>query len=177
MTIFLIIVSALLFACAIAALPVRITIAPCLAYVALVLLSLATTNGYPLLPINGTILTGWFCMTLVVTMATFMTAPAVRAQTRGMAYIVVGAVVGLAVGLLGYTVTSDVTLLYSFMILSVIAGIFLGFLLYAKTPDGRPVAPGSGNFFHYLLAKGFPTAITIMQIGVVLVLVIAINQY
>ena len=61
------------------------------------------------------------------------------------------------------------------MIVSVIIGIFIGFLMYTRTPDGRPVAPGTGNFFRYLLAKGFPTAITVMQPGVVLVLTIALN--
>lgn len=175
--VFLIILSCLFFAGALVALPTRITIAPALSYIGLILLSLATKNGYPLLPLNGTILTGWFCMTLVVTLATFLTAPAVRAQTRGMGYMMIGALVGLAVGLLGFTVSSNISLLYSIMILAVIAGIFLGFLLYTQTPSGRPIGPGSGNFFRYLLAKGFPTAITVMQIGVVLVLIIALNNH
>ena len=91
--------------------------------------------------------------------------------------MMIGALVGLAVGLLGFTVSSNISLLYSIMILAVIAGIFLGFLLYTQTPSGRPVGPGSGNFFRYLLAKGFPTAITVMQIGVVLVLIIALNNH
>lgn len=176
MTIFLIILSCLLWACAIAALPTRISIGPALSYLGLVTLSLATRNGYPLLPINATILTGWFCMTLVVTLIIFMEPVPVRTQTRGMGYIVIGALAGLAVGLLGFTVSMDLTLLYSLMILAVVAGIFLGFLLYTRTPAGSHGAPGSGNFFRYLLAKGFPTAITVMQIGVVLVLVIALNN-
>lgn len=45
------------------------------------------------------------------------------------------------------------------------------FINYAVISYGQ-----AGNFFKYLLAKGFPTAITIMQIGVVLVIVIALYQ-
>lgn len=176
MTVFLIILSCVLFAGAIWALATRIVLAPALSYIGLVCLSLATRNGYPLLPVNGTILAGWFCMTLVVTFTIFLEPQAVMRQTRGMWYIIVGALAGLAVGLLGFTVSASTTLLYSIMILAVAAGIFLGFLFYTRTPDGRPVAPGSGNFFKYLLAKGLPTAITVMQIGVVLVLVIALNS-
>ena len=176
MTVFLIILACLLFAGSIWALATRIALAPALSYIGLVTLSLATRNGYPLLPINATILTGWFCMTLVVTFAIYLEPVPVRAQTRGMGYMIVGALAGLAVGLLGFTVTGTPSLLYSLMILGVIVGIFLGFLLYTRTPHGAPVGPGSGNFFKYLLAKGFPTAITVMQIGVVLVLLIAINS-
>lgn len=176
MTTFLIIISCVLFAASLPTLAWRITLAPCLAYVGLVVLSLASRNGYPLLPINGAILTGWFCMTLVVTLATSMATATMRAQTRGMGYIITGAIVGLAVGLLGFTFSHSVAILYSIMIIAVIAGIFFGFLLYTQTPSGHPVAIGSGNFFRYLLVKGFPTAITVMQIGVVLVLVIALNN-
>lgn len=174
MMIFLIICSCLLFVGALAALPTRIAIAPCLSYVGLVLMSLAQRNGYPLLPVNQTILIGWFCMTLVVTVTTILQPLPVRRQTRGMGYMLVGSLAGLAVGLLGFTISSNIVTLYSCMILAVIAGIFCGFLLYSRTPDGYPVAPGSGNFFKYLLAKGFPTVITVMQLGVVLVLTIAI---
>lgn len=175
MTVFLIIISCVLFAGALWALATRIVLAPPLSYIGLACLSLATRNGYPLLPINGTILAGWLCMTLLVTFTIFLEPQAVMRQTRGMWYIISGGLVGLALGLLGFSVSSSTTLLYSLMILAVIVGIFLGFLLYSRTPDGRPVAPGSGNFFKYLLAKGFPTAITIMQLGVVLVLVVALN--
>lgn len=146
MTLFLIILSCVLFAGALWALATRIVLAPALSYVGLVLLSMTTRNGYPLLPINGTILTGWFCMTLVVTFTIFLEPQAVMRQTRGMGYMIVGGLAGLAVGLLGFSVTSSTTLLYSIMVLAVVAGIFFGFLLYTRTPDGRPVAPGSGNF-------------------------------
>lgn len=176
MTLFLIILSCVLFALSVWALASRIVLAPALSFCGLAILSLATRNGYPLLPINATILTGWLCMTLVVTFTIFLQPKAVMRQTRGMWYMIIGGLAGLAVGLLGFSFTGTSTLLYSIMILAVIAGIFLGFLSYTRTPDGRPVAPRSGHFFRYLLAKGFPCAITIAQIGVVLVLVIALNS-
>lgn len=172
----MIILSSLFFVSAMVAVPRRIGMAPALSYIGLLIIGLTTRNGYPLLPVNATILTGWFCMSLVVTLAVMMQPVPVRTQTRGMGYIVIGALVGLAVGLLAFSFASNITFLYSVMIMAVIAGIVLGFLLYTKTPDGRPVSPGSGNFLRYLLAKGFPTAITVMQTGVVLVLIIAVNS-
>ena len=58
--------------------------------------------------------------------------------------------------------------------MTTVAGVFLGFLLYTRTPQGAPVNLLSGNFFSYLLAKGFPAAITVMQLGVVLVIALAL---
>lgn len=115
-------------------------------------------------------------MTVVVMLATMMQPVAVRRQSRGMGYMIGGAFAGLAVGLLGFTVSSSLSLLYGMMIVGVAAGIFLGFLLYTKTPEGSPVGITSGFFFKYLLAKGFPTAITVMQIGVVLVILVALHN-
>lgn len=176
MEIFLIILSCVLFLCAIVALPTRIAVAPALSYLGMLALSFARDQaGIPVLPINTTILTAWFVMTLVVTIIIMLEPEPVRRQTRGMGYISIGAFTGMAVGLLAFTVTANITFLYSLMILCTAAGIFLGFLLYSRTPDGSPVGIGSGNFFRYLLAKGFPTAITVMQIGVALVLIIAVN--
>lgn len=176
MTVFLIILSNLLWICAMVTLFRRQILSPALSYLALLTLSFAERDGVALLPINTTILTGWLMMTLVVIFATMLQPEAVRRQTRGLPFIVVGALVGLAIGLLGFTAVSSLSLRYAFMIIAVIAGIFFGFLLYTNTPDGRPVGIGSGNFFKYLLAKGFPTAITMMQLGVVLVLVIAMHN-
>lgn len=176
MVVFIIIVSILLWLGSIWCLFGRQTIAPALSYVALLVLSFATENGYQLLPINNVMLIGWLCMTLVVMLISILQPEVVRRQIRGMAFIVGGGVVGLAVGLLGFTVTSMIDTRYAFMILAVIIGIALGFLLYSNTPDGRPIRIGSRNFFQYLLAKGFPTAITLMMMGVALVLVITIKN-
>lgn len=176
MAVFLIIVSCLLWLAALWTLRGRQIASPALSFAALLCLSQAETNGYHLLPLNMTILSGWLVMTVVVMFTTYLQPIVVRSQTRGWGYLTVGALAGMAVGLLGFTVTSSVSMLYAIMILGTVAGTYLGFLLYTRTPEGCPVAPGSGNFFRYLLAKGFPTVITVMQIGVALTLAIYVNQ-
>lgn len=175
MVVFIIIVSVLLWLVSIWCLFGRQMIAAPLSYVALLVLSFAQKNGIQLLPINNVMLIGWLCMTLVVMIITILQPETVRRQIRGMSFIVGGGIVGLALGLLGFSASSVPNTRYGVMIIAVIIGIALGFLLYAGTPEGRPVKIGSRNFFQYLLAKGFPTAITLMQIGVVLVLMIAQN--
>lgn len=169
MTVFLIISCILLWGASLWCLYGRQSIAPALSYMALLVLSFITENGYPVLPLNGTILTGWLCMTLVVTFTSILQPEPVRRQTRGMSFMITGGITGLAVGLLGFSISSSITLRYAYMILATIAGIAFGFLLYTNTP-------GSGNFFRYLLAKGFPTAITLMMLGVALVLLIAVKN-
>ncbi len=178
MTVTVIIISCILFAASLALLPLRMLAAPACAFMGLMTLSFAkSADGYPLVPVNGTILIGWLCMTVVVTTATLLQPVAVRNTRRGMGYIIVGALAGMSVGILGYTVASQVSMLYGIMIAATEAGTFLGFLLYTNTPEGRAINVASGNFFRYLLAKGFPTAITVMQIGVALVLTIALYKY
>ena len=174
MTIFLIILSVLLWAGALWCLYGRQTIAPALSYLAMFSLSFVSENGLRILPLNTTILTGWLVMTLAVMCSAALQPEPVRRQTRGMTFFIGGALVGLALGLLGFSIGSDLSLRYGLMILSTAAGTALGFLLYTNTPDGNAIKPGSGHFVRYLLAKGFPTAITIMQLGVVLVLLIAL---
>lgn len=174
MGIFLVILSCLLWTGSFALLRGRQAAAPVASFLALFCLSFATKNGYQLLPINPTILVGWLCMTLIVMFATFMQPAVVRAQTKGWGYMLGGALAGMAIGLLGNSLRMPVGALYGIMILGTVAGTALGFLLYTNTPDGRPVAPGSGNFLRYLLAKGFPTAITVMQAGVALTLLIVV---
>lgn len=170
----LIILSCVAWLAALWALCGRQIIAPVLSFAGLCLVYFAKINGYPAVPMNGTILTAWFCMTLVVTFIVMLQPEPVRRQTRGAWYMTIGALTGLAVGLLGFTFVRSLSLLYAVMIIGVIVGIYCGFLLYTRTPEGEAVRPGSGNFFRYLLAKGFPTAITVMQPGVVLVLTIAL---
>lgn len=176
MNTFLIIAGVLLWAASLAALFSRPLLSPAMSYIALLCVSFCERYGYPLLPVNNTILYGWLCITVVVMLATMMQPPVVRRQSRGMGYITGGALTGLAVGLLGFTFSSNVSLLYSVMVTGVAAGVFFGFLLYSRTPAGAPVAPGSGNFFSYLLAKGFPAAVTVMMMGIVAVILVALNR-
>lgn len=153
-------------------LPTRPLFSPAMAYLGLLGLSFCSTDGIPWLPINSGMLLSWLCINVVVMMATILQPAAINRQARGMAYIIGGGVVGLAIGLLGFSITATISALYAIMMIATAAGIFFGFLLYSNTPDGRAVGVMSGNFFRYLLAKGFPTAVTLMQIGLVFVLLI-----
>lgn len=152
----------------------RQALAPVASFIALFIISLARRDGFQVLPVNSTMLIGWLAMTLIVMAATLMQPEAVRQQTRGTGYITAGALTGMVIGLLGRTAVSTLSLLYGVMIIATVAGIFLGFLLFTRTPRGRDVAIPTGRFFPYLLAKGFPAAITVAQIGIPLVLCVNI---
>lgn len=172
MSVFLLIASIIVWAASLWFLPSRPVYSPALSYLGLLGLSFCQTDGIPWLPLSNNMLVSWLFITLVVMIVTVMQPSAINRQARGMAYIIGGAIVGLAIGLLGFTVSYSVSALYAIMVIATVVGIFFGFLLYANTPDGRAVGVMSGNFFRYLLAKGFPTAVTVMQIGLVFVLLI-----
>lgn len=173
-----IVFSCIFFAASLLLLFIRLQAAPCCAFIGLLTLSFAkTAEGYSLLPFNDTIIIGWLCITVVVVLACMLQPPAIRYSRKGMGYMAVGAIAGMALGLLGFTFSNQVNYLYGIMILMTALGTFLGFLLFTNTPSGRFAGVNSGNFFRYLLAKGFPTAITVMQAGVVLVLIIIVYNF
>lgn len=178
MTATAIVFASIMFAAALILLPLRIIASPSCSFLGLLILSFThTKEGFPLLPINNNLIFGWLCITVVVTLATLLQPRPVRDTSKGMGYIMVGAIAGMAIGLLGFNVTPHVGGLYAIMIVATALGTFLGFLIFTNTPDGKRTGIASGNFFTYLLAKGFPTAITLMQAGVVLVLIIAMHNY
>lgn len=177
MAIFLLISSIVLWLASLAALFYRQLLAPALSYLGLLVLSFAHEGTVPLLPISNVLLWGWLAMTIVVMMIVLLQPSAVRASIRGEGYMAGGAITGLAIGLLGFTMSSDINMLYGIMVIAVAAGTFLGYLMYTRTPAGNALRAGSGNFFNYLLAKGFPTAITVMQLGVACVLAIALQRF
>lgn len=170
MSVFLLILAIIVWVAALGSLPSRPLFSPVLSYLGLLAISFC---GFQSIEVPNSMLISWLCITVIVMMATIMQPAAINRQARGMAYIIGGAIVGLAVGLLGFYISHSLTVYYAIMIVAVAVGIFFGFLLYSNTPDGRAIGIMSGNFFRYLLAKGFPTAVTVMQIGLVLVLLIA----
>ena len=177
MAIALIILSCLLWVASLLFLGKRQKVAPAASYLALLVLSCADNpDGTPLLPINSVILIGWLAMTLVVMIASMLQPMAVQAQSRGTGYMTVGALTGMVVGLLSFTFASGISIIYSCMILATVVGTFLGFLLFTNTPDGKDVSLRTGRFFKYLLAKGFPVAITVMMMGIAAVLAVSIYQ-
>lgn len=175
MSVFFLVISIIFWVGALAFLPFRPLYSPALSYLGLLGLSFCETDGIAWLPINNAMIISWLCITVVVMMATLLQPAAVRAQTRGMGYMIGGGIVGLIVGLLGFTVSAEIGMLYGIMIVATAVGIFFGFLLYSNTPAGSAMRIGGGYFFRYLLAKGFPTAVTLMQIGLVFVLLIALR--
>lgn len=175
MSVFLLVASIIMWVAAFATLPSRPLYSPAFSYLGLLGISFCESNGIPWVPVSNGMLLSWLCITLVVMLATMLQPEVIRRQLRGMAYIIGGSIVGLAIGLLGFSVSANINMLYGIMIIAVAVGIFFGFLLYSNTPSGRAlnVSLSSGEFFRYLTAKGFPTAVTVMQLGLVFVLLIA----
>lgn len=133
-------------------------------------LALASVYASGALPVNMNMLLTWLCLTLVVTGVSAMQPQAVMAQTRGMGYMCLGALAGMAVGLLGYSLTAMPGAIYAMMCLGVVAGTFFGYFLFTRTPLGAGLRDSRSRFVSYLLAKGFPVAIAVMMLGMVLVL-------
>lgn len=176
MTIFLIIASIVLWLGAFAAFPRKILLSPALSYCALLTLSFAkNSEGYPYVPVSTGMNISWLAITLVVMVIIVLQNPAIRSQSRGTFYILAGALAGMVIGLLGYTFTTALNMLYGIMIIATAAGAALGLLFFSNTPDGRLIAPGTGHFFKYLLAKGFPALITVVQPGIAAIILIVGN--
>lgn len=133
-------------------------------------LAFASVYASGALAVNLNMLITWLCLTLVVSGVTAMQPQAVMQQNRGMGYMSLGALAGMSVGLLGCTADISAGAVYAFMVLGVVAGVFFGYLLFTRTPDGSELRLTRSRFFSYLLAKGFPLAIAVMMLGVVLIL-------
>lgn len=173
MTIVLIILSCLLWIAAFLCLPKRILVAPALSFCALETLSFAKRNGYPLIPLTNGMTLSWLSITLVMMLIILLQNPALRQQSRGTGYMALGGIAGMAVGLMAFSFSSRLNLLYALMILASAAGVFFGLLIFTNTPDGREIGIRSGRFFKYLVAKGFPVLITVAQLGIAAVILIA----
>lgn len=178
MTIFLIVLSCLLWTAAFLALPKRVILGPALSYCAMLLMSFTKYSsginiGTPLFPLTGSLLISWLLITVIVLFIIIMQDPAIRVQSRGVAYMETGGVAGMTVGIAFISILQSLTLAYALMITGTITGIFLGLLLFSRTPRGKALTPLSGNFFRYLLAKGFPTLVTVAQLGIILVITAA----
>ena len=165
-----IVFSALLFLLSLVFIVVRIEAAPCAAFLGMLVISMGKTpEGYPLLPLSNATILGWLFMAVLVTVLTLCQPAALRHTRRGIYYYLVAAITGMALGLLAFTVTSAPGGRYAIMICAVAVATFIGALMFANTPQGKGVSVRSGNFFTYMLAKGFPTAISVMQLGTVLI--------
>ena len=170
----LIILSCLLWVTAFLALPKRIIIAPALSYCALLVVSFARLNGYTIVPLGTPMTISWLCITLVMTLILIVQNPALRQQSRGVGYMTLGSLAGMAVGLMAFTFSASLNALYAIMLGATVVGTFLGLFLFSNTPDGSEIRLPSHRFFRYLLAKGFPVVITTAQLGIAAVIIIAL---
>ena len=87
-----------------------------------------------------------------------------------------GGLTGMIIGLLGNSIADSLSLLYGIMVAATAVGVVIGGFLFTNTPDGQKVNIKSGHFLTYLSAKGFPIGITVMQMGIVLVLLLAMKD-
>ena len=101
MSVILVILAVILLALAYVLLFEREAVAPVSAF-----LGMACCYAASCLPLNANILLTWLCLTVIVTGVSLMQPRAVMQQRRGMGYITVGSLAGLAVGLLGFSVTT-----------------------------------------------------------------------
>lgn len=151
-------------------------IAPIAAYFGLTAANFIEVDGISWLHLNSNILVFWLLVTVVVMTATVLQPKKVSSDNSGMGYMILGGLTGMVAGLLAYTFSSDLTVLYAIMIAATALGVIFGFILFVNTPAGRDYGFASGQFGRYLCAKGFPTALTIMMLGVPLILIIAIYR-
>ena len=128
------------------------------------------------LPLNSTIIVSWMGMTLITMIATWLQPEPLRQQTRGVGYMLGGGVPGMIIGRLGNSIAASLSLLYGIMVAATAVGVVIGGFLFTNTPDGQKVNIKSGHFLTYLSAKGFPIGITVMQMGIVLVLLLAMKD-
>lgn len=169
MTIFLTILSCLLFAGALATLPKYILLSPALSYCGMLLLTFCKNSiGDAIFPLTTSLLVSWLCITLVVMLIIVMQPAEIRQQSRGVFYMAVGALAGMMLGLAFVNLMSTMQMAYALMVLGTAVGIFLGLLVFAGTPRGTNIRTGSGYFFKYLAAKGFPILVTMAQGGIIL---------
>lgn len=172
MATFLVIAAVLLWCASLALLWKRILLGPALSYCALLVISFAKQDGYAVVPLSQPLLVSWLCITLVVMLAVILQNPAIRQQSRGVGYMLTGAVAGMVCGLACCTLSTSLQLLYGIMIVGTAIGICAGMLLFSRTPEGAAVSPQSGHFAGYLMAKGFPVLVTVAQIGIVAIILV-----
>ncbi len=134
------------------------------------LLGLVAVYFSHMLPLAPNMVVTWLALTVIVMGVSYLQPRAIMAQNRGMGYMLGGAIAGMAIGLISVSTSGSLTAQYACMIVGVLAGIFFGFFLFSRTPQGQAVSLSSGNFFNYLAAKGFPLALTVIQPGIALML-------
>ena len=108
------------------------------------------------------LMTSWGIAVAIVVMIDLLQPRTVSRSTKGMTYIGSGAIVGMMVGMTGFS--------YLWMVLGAAVGVIGGGYVYARTPAGKPLQFPSARFFQYLCAKGLPAIVTASVIGIAFLL-------
>lgn len=167
----LLIISIAAYGASLAALYLRGNLAPVAGFAGLLFMWLSGA-----LPLNGSIVAMWLCITLIVVCIGLLQPPAVRSSRVGAGYMALGGIAAMAVGLLGFTFARSLSMLHGIMVVATLAGVVFGYMLFSNTPAGRNFRLGRPGAVAYLLAKGFPVAIALMELGVTLVVLLAVNN-
>lgn len=105
----------------------------------------------------------WGAAALIVLGLSVLLPYPVVTSRKGVPYVVVAAIAGLAVGLL---------ISPNMAVLGGVAGAFCGALAYSRTPAGRFLDFPSRKFVNYLCAKALPPVITLSILAVTLILML-----
>lgn len=108
------------------------------------------------------LMTSWGIAVAIVLVIDMMQPRRLARCTNGMTYIGIGALVGMMVGMTGFS--------YLWMVAGAAIGVIAGGYVYARTPAGRPLGFPSAQFFQYLCAKGLPAVVTVSIIGIAVML-------
>ena len=100
----------------------------------------------------------WGIATLMVLLIN-MAQPSAYRSTSGLAYVVVGALVGAIVGLL---------ISHAGIIIGAAVGASMGLVAYCRTPQGRVIPFPSREFVGILAAIGLPLIVTMSIFATVL---------
>lgn len=113
---------------------------------------------------STSLLISWGVIVVIVLIIDYLLPAGIARATNGMAYMGVGGLVGLFVGMTGFSLAWAVT--------GAAAGVLLGALAFTRMPGGRELGFPSSRFFQYLCAKGLPAVVTLGIIGIAVLLAV-----
>lgn len=128
------------------------------AYFGLAVASIASNTAPP----TATLIF-WGVAAAIVVAINIMLPKEIASAKRGVTWMGVGAIAGMAVGL---------TMGHAAMIIGAAVGTLFAGVAYARTPKGSGLEFPSSKFFNYLCAKGLPIVVTVSIIGTAIALLI-----
>lgn len=113
------------------------------------------------------LLTSWGVIAAIVLGLDLLLPRNVTRATNGMTYMGTGGLVGLFVGMTGFSL--------AWAVVGAAAGVLLGAFAYTRMPGGEGLGFPSARFFQYLCAKGLPAVVTLGIIGIAVLLAVMEN--